>query len=149
MAAGWDHLLPNWFTALHPRRRTPVNSILFVAALVISLVVLSMLGVHEQEAMQLLQNASTAHYGISYVALFALPLFGVTHLRHSLPVWLKIVSVAGLVSSLIAVLIAVYPIINVSSNASYAAKISGTVLISNLIAVFLYRTRRKITTRTA
>ncbi|MBV8896728.1 MAG: APC family permease, partial [Acidobacteriaceae bacterium] len=32
MAAGWDHLLPDWFTRLHPRSKTPVNSILFVAA---------------------------------------------------------------------------------------------------------------------
>jgi glutamate:GABA antiporter len=149
MAAGWDHLLPNWFTALHPHRRTPVNSILFVAALVISLVVLSMLGVHEQEAMQVLQNASTVHYGISYVGLFALPLFGATHLRGALPQWLKVASAAGLLSSLVAVLIAVYPIIDVSSNASYAAKIAGTVLVSNLIAVILYRAHRKIAPRSA
>lgn len=143
MAAGWDHLLPSWFTALHPRWRTPVNSILFVAALVIGLLVLSMLGVHEQEAMQLLQNASTAHYGITYVALFALPLFGAANLREALPKWLKPIAAAGLASSLIAVLIAVHPIINVSSNASYAAKIGGTVLVSNVIGVAIYRARRK------
>src|SRR5262249_46285712 len=29
MVAGWDGLLPEWFTRLHPRFRTPVNSILF------------------------------------------------------------------------------------------------------------------------
>ena len=34
---------------LHPRWRTPVNSILFVAALVMGLILLSMLGVEEQE----------------------------------------------------------------------------------------------------
>ncbi len=144
MAAGWDDLLPNWFTALHPRWRTPVNSILFVAALVIVLLVLSMLGVHEQEAMQLLQNASIVHYGITYVALFALPLFGAATLRGALPKWLKFVSGAGFASSLVAVLIAVHPIINVSSNGTYAAKIGGTVLVSNIIGVLIYRSRRKI-----
>ena len=143
MTAGWDHLLPHWFTALHHRWRTPVNSILFIAALIMCLVVLSMLGVHEQEAMQLLQNASTAHYGITYVALFALPLFGAAQLRHTLPSWLKVASAAGLASSLIAVLIALYPIIDVSSNTSYAMKIGGTVLVSNLIAILIYRARRK------
>ncbi len=102
-----------------------------------------MLGVHEQEAMQLLQNASTAHYGITYVALFALPLFGAANLRRALPRWLKLISAAGLVSSLIAVLIAVYPIIDVSSNATYAAKIGGTVLLSNIVGVVIYRARRK------
>src|SRR5205085_4046801 len=25
MVAGWDHLLPRWFSQLHPRYRTPVN----------------------------------------------------------------------------------------------------------------------------
>ena len=33
MATGWDNLVPRWFTRLDPRRRTPVNSIYFVAAL--------------------------------------------------------------------------------------------------------------------
>ncbi|MBV8477818.1 MAG: APC family permease, partial [Acidobacteria bacterium] len=65
MTAGWDHLLPAWFTKLHPRHRTPINSILFVASLCLALVVLGMIGVHEQEAMQLLQNASTVHYGLA------------------------------------------------------------------------------------
>jgi amino acid transporter len=143
MTAGWDHLLPGWFTALHPRWRTPVNSILFVTVLIMALVTASMLGVHEQEAMQLLQNASTVHYGITYVALFALPLFGSRSLRYELPGWIKILSGAGLGSSLIAVLIAVHPIIDVSSRASYAAKIAGTVLLSNATAVFIYRRRRR------
>lgn len=142
MTAGWDHLLPDWFTRLHPRWKTPVNSISFVAALIILFVILSMLGVHEQEAMQLLQNASTAHYGITYVALFALPLCGAASLCRTLPKWLVIVSAAGLLSSLVAVLIAIYPIIEVSSRASYALKIGGAVLGSNLLGVLLYRVRK-------
>ena len=76
MATGWDNLVPRWFTRLDPRRRTPVNSIFFVAALVMGLILLSLLGVREQEASQLLTMASIVHYAIAYVALFALPLFG-------------------------------------------------------------------------
>jgi glutamate:GABA antiporter len=141
MAAGWDHLLPAWFTRLHPRWKTPVNSILFVAAVVIILVVLSMLGVHEQEAMQLLQNASTAHYGVAYVALFALPLWGLARVRRGLPLWVKLASAAGLLSSSVAVLIAIYPIIDVSSPVSYAMKIVTTVAVSNVLAVWVYSRR--------
>ncbi|HEX8185271.1 MAG TPA: APC family permease, partial [Blastocatellia bacterium] len=33
MVAGWDHLLPEWFTRLHPKYKTPVNSVLFVGAM--------------------------------------------------------------------------------------------------------------------
>jgi PAS domain S-box-containing protein len=47
-------MAPLWFTRLHPTSRTPVNSILSVAVLVMLLILLSMLGVHEQEASQLL-----------------------------------------------------------------------------------------------
>ena len=98
---------------------------------------------HEQEAMQLLQNASTAHYGITYVALFALPLFGAMRIRRSLPGWVRLASGAGFLSSLVAVLIAVYPIIDVSSRISYAGKIGGTVVISNIVALLIYRARRR------
>ena len=136
MTAGWDHLLPSWFNTVHPRWKTPVNSILFVAVLVIALVILSMSGVREQEAMQLLQNATTAHYAISYVILFAIPLFA-SH-KFSLPFWLRWASIGGLASSLIAVFIAVYPVIDVSSPVSYACKIAGVVLASNSLAFFIY-----------
>src|SRR5260370_18498830 len=100
MTAGWDNLAPKWFTRLHPRRRTPVNSILFVAALAMGLILLSLMGAREQEASQLLVAASIVHYAIVYVALFALPLFGTAALRKQLPGWLKLTAPAGLISSL-------------------------------------------------
>jgi amino acid transporter len=141
MTAGWDHLLPAWFTRLHAGWKTPVNSILFMTVLLALLLLLSMLGVRAQETMQLLVNASNVHYGIAYVALFALPLFGTAAFRSGMPVWLRLVSVAGLISSLVAVLIAIYPIIGVSSRLSYASKIAGTVIVSNLAGVIVYRAK--------
>ncbi len=36
MCAGWDHLLPKWFTRLHPKYRTPVNSILFLGCVTLA-----------------------------------------------------------------------------------------------------------------
>jgi amino acid transporter len=141
VTAGWDHLLPEWFTRLDPRRRTPVNSILFVTVLAIALIFFSMLGVREQEALQLLNSASNVHYGIAYVALFAIPLFGSARLRQKLPPWLRVPAVAGLISSAIAVLIAVYPIVDVVSNLEYAGKIIGVVLASNLAGVLIYTLR--------
>ena len=146
MTAGWDHFLPDWFTALHPRWKTPVNSILFVTALVLGMLVLSMLGVREQETMQLLQNASTVHYGICYLALFALPLFGVAPFQKTLPLWSKIVAGAGFTATSVAVCIAVYPIINVSSHVTYAAKIAGTVLVSNCMGLLIYKNRGRTPT---
>jgi glutamate:GABA antiporter len=142
MTAGWDNLTPAWFTRLHPSHRTPVNSILFVAGLVMLLILLSMAGVREQEASQLLAAASIVHYAIAYVALFALPLFGKAAFRAGMPVWLKSAAGAGLVASLITLAIAVYPIVDVVSAGNYAARIAAVVVISNGAGVLLYRTRR-------
>jgi amino acid transporter len=143
MTAGWDHLLPGWFTALHPRWKTPVNSIVVMTVLVLAMLFLSMLGVREQETMQLLSNASTVHYGICYLALFALPLFGFTKFRGGLPKWSMVMACAGLFATLIAVFIAVHPIIDVSSSAGYAAKIAGTVIVSNAVGLMIYRSSGK------
>jgi len=139
MTAGWDNLVPRWFSRLHPRRQTPVNSILFVTALVMALILLSMMGVHEQEASQLLAAASIALYAIAYVALFALPLLGSRALRRALPTWVKVAALAGLISSLVSLVIAVYPIVNVTSRGEYAAKIAAVVVISNLAGLLIYR----------
>jgi glutamate:GABA antiporter len=142
MTAGWDHLVPEWFARLDRRRGTPVNSILFGAALVLGLVLLSMLGVREQEASQLLSNASTAHYALAYMGLFALPLIGHRALRDSLPRWLKLAALAGLVSSLTSLAIAVYPIVDVIGRMEYAAKICAVVVVANGVGVLLYRAGR-------
>lgn len=139
MTAGWDNLVPGWFARLHPRRRTPVNSILFVTALVMALILLSMLGVREQEASQLLAGASIALYAIAYVALFALPIMGSRALRKGLPTWVKVASLAGLISSVIGLGITVYPIVDVTSRWEYAAKICAVVILSNLVGVAIYR----------
>jgi amino acid transporter len=143
MTAGWDRLAPAWFTRLDARRGTPVNSILFVAALVMALILLSMLGVREQEASQLLTNASIAHYALAYVGLFALPLAGRAALRAALPGWVKVAALAGLVSSLVSLGIAVYPIVDVASRMSYAAKICAVVLVTNGLGVLIYRGSRR------
>jgi amino acid transporter len=143
MTAGWDDLVPRSFSRLHPRRRTPVNSILFVAILVMALIFLSMLGVREQEASQLLQGASIALYAITYVVLFALPLLGSRALRNALPAWVKLAAMCGLVSSLVALGVTVYPIVNVTSRFEYALKISAVVLLANVAGVVIYRAGRK------
>ena len=139
MATGWDNLVPRWFARLDERRRTPVNSIYFVAALVMGLILLSLLGVREQEASQLLTLASIVHYAIAYVALFALPLFGRAALRRQLPGWLKVAAGAGMASSLVALLISVYPVVDVVSRVAFAGKICAVVVVSNMAGVLIYR----------
>jgi amino acid transporter len=143
MAVGWDDLLPKWFTRLHPRWKTPVNSILCTSGLMLLLVVLGSVGVHAQEAFQVLSNASLTHYELMYMAMFAIPMVGTAALRKSLPGWLKWVSLAGFCASLFSLLVSVYPFVDVVNPLKYAAKIAGTVVISNAVAVVFYKLRDK------
>ena len=143
MAVGWDDLLPKWFTRLHPRWKTPVNSILCTSGLMLLLVVLGSVGVHAQEAFQVLSNASLTHYELMYMAMFAIPMVGTAALRKSLPGWLKWVSLAGFCASLFSLLVSVYPFVDVVNPLGYAAKIAGTVVISNAVAVVFYKLRNQ------
>ncbi|MGA7916985.1 MAG: APC family permease [Candidatus Acidiferrales bacterium] len=143
MTVGWDELLPAWFTRLHPRWKTPVNSILCTSALILGLVALANVGVHAQEAFQVLSNASLTHYALMYMAMFAIPIVGAATLRKSLPRWLKWVALAGFCASLFSLLLSVYPFVDVVNPLAYAAKIAGTVLLSNTIAIIFYKLRTR------
>ncbi len=144
MAAGWDHLVPAWFTRLHPHWRTPSNSIYFASGLVLLLVVLANAGVHAQEAFQLLTNASETHYEVAYLAMFAVPLAGSAVLRRSLPAWLKWTSIVGFCATAFSLLISAYPFVKVVDARAYAAKILGTLLVSNMVAICFFRMRSRV-----
>jgi glutamate:GABA antiporter len=143
MAAGWDHLIPAWFTRLHPRYRTPVNSVGFTCVLVLVLLFLANIGVHAQEAFQVLTNASITHYELSYIAMFAIPLVGAAALRDRLPRWLRWTSIMGLCATLFSFIISAYPFVDVVNPRAYAAKILGTTLLSNIIGFTFYRIRNR------
>ena len=60
-----------------------------------------------------------------------------------LPGWVKVASAAGLFASLIALVIAAYPIVDVVDRSSYAVKICTVVVITNILGWLIYRTGRK------
>jgi amino acid transporter len=138
MVAGWDRLLPAWFSRLHPKYKTPVNSILFVGAVTMVLSVLSLSGVHAQEAFQLIDNAGGVFYALTYLVLFAIPLFGMKALGVRAPWWLKIACASGFLVTLIYIRFAIVPITEVGSLLSFALKIVVTVLLANAIGITIY-----------
>ena len=99
MVAGWDGLLPAWFTRLHPRYQTPVNSILFVGAVTLAFSIVGLIGVGKQEAFQLLWNASAIFYALTYLVMFAIPIVGLRG-QHRPPLWLKLAAVSGFLMTL-------------------------------------------------
>ena len=115
MVAGWDRLVPAWFTRLHPRYRTPYNSILFVGTLTLVLTLLGQVGVGLQEAYQLIENAAGIFYAFTYLALFAIPLFGAQRLGVTPPLWLRVMAASGFAVSLLYSVLSVFPIIDVAS----------------------------------
>jgi hypothetical protein len=75
--------------------------------------------------------------------MFAIPMFGAAALRKSLPGWLKWVSLAGFCASLFSLLTSVFPFVDVVNPLGYAAKIAGTVVVSNVVAVAFYTLRNR------
>jgi amino acid transporter len=134
MVAGWDHLLPEWFTRLHPTRRTPVNSILFVAAATLAFALAGIAGAGRQEAFQLLQNASGIFYGLTYLAMFAIPILG--YASASLP--LRLAALSGFALTLLCVVLSVFPIIEVPNALLFTVKISGAVIGCNVLGIVIY-----------
>ena len=145
MVAGWDRLLPEWFTRLHPKRKTPVNSIIFVGAVTLGIGLVGLIGVGEQEAFQLLWNASGIFYALTYLVMFAIPLVGVKGTAQRAPLWLKLASLSGLLMTLLYVALSILPVIQVDSRFAFAAKIVTVIVLANLIgaAIFLMAERRR------
>jgi len=144
MVAGWDRLLPAWFSRLHPKYKTPINSILFVGVVTLVLGLLSLTGVRAQEAFQLIDNAGGVFYALTYLVLFAIPLFGMKALGAKAPLWLKIACASGFIVTLVYIRFAIVPITDVESPLSFALKIAVTVLLANVVGVAIYvvRTRK-------
>ena len=138
LVTGWDNLLPSWFTRLHPRFGTPVNSILFVSAITIAFSIAGQIGVGVQEAFQLLENAAGILYAFTYLFLFAIPLFGAANLQQKPPLWLKVASASGFAMSLLYSTLSVFPIIDVASWRIFALKIITVILAANAIGVVIY-----------
>jgi amino acid transporter len=138
MVAGWDNLLPSWFTRLSNRYRTPVNSILFVGATTFVISTLGLLGVGKQEAFQLLWNSAGIFYGLTYLVMFAVPLLGLRRAGITPPAWVKLCALSGFVMTLLYVSLSVLPIIPVGSRTVFALKITGLIVVANLLGVGLH-----------
>jgi amino acid transporter len=138
MVAGWDRLLPAWFSRLHSRYKTPTNSIIFVGTVTLVIAISSQIGAGIQEAFQLVDNAANVFYGIVYFMLFAIPLFGAGAIRSGAPIWLRVAAFCGAAVSLAAIFFTVYPIIDVPSPLIFAAKVIAVTLIANAIGVTIF-----------
>ena len=139
LVAGWDHLLPRWFTVLHMKYRTPVNSILFMGGAALAASTAVLIGARNQEAFALLQIWAWTFYGLAYLALFAIPLFSAKEKGIRPGLWLRVGAASAFGVTLLFVLLSVLPVIPVASVWKYSLKIVLVVLGANVVGWMIYR----------
>ncbi|HLK21075.1 MAG TPA: APC family permease [Bryobacteraceae bacterium] len=137
MVAGWDNLLPGWFSKLHPKYKTPVNSILFVAGMILITGLITLVGAAQQEAFQILDNASGIFYALAYLVMFAIPIAS-----RRAPLWLRMAAVSGFAVTLLYCVLSIFPIIEVGSWWKFGVKIGGVILGANFVGAGLYWVER-------
>jgi amino acid transporter len=139
MVAGWDHLLPEWFTRLHAKYKTPINSILFLGAFTLAGSVVALIGVGPQEAYELLLTWAFTFYAIAYLAMFAIPFLSPKDRRLRPQRWLQLAALSGFLMTLLYIVLSIFPIVDVESSWEYSLKIAGVVLGANALGWAIYR----------
>jgi amino acid transporter len=139
MTAGWDHLLPRWFSKLHPRYRTPVNSIAFMGAVALVTSIAVLIGSGNQESFILLQTWAWTFYALAYLVKFAIPLVSAKEKGLRPKPWLQLGAATGFLVTLLFVLLSVQPVIPVASKTVYLLKVVVVVLGVDLVGWMIYR----------
>jgi amino acid transporter len=138
MVAGWDELIPAWFTRLDPRWKTPTRSIAVIVALAIGMGLLATYGTGAQEAFQVINSVGNVGYGIYYLMMFAIPLVVGDRFGVRAGFWMKAAAVSGLTVTALAMAFLVLPIVDVASKWNFAAKVIGASLVMNAVGVAIY-----------
>ena len=142
MVAAWDHLIPAWFTRLHPRYGTPTHSLIVMVLAAIVFSFLASLGSGANEAFQLLATSSFICYGVNYLLMFAIPLFVGTRLslRPDLRpgLLLRVACLGGVSVTALSMIFNFVPIVQVANPWMFALKVGFAALGINLIGAAIY-----------
>ena len=133
MVAGWDHLLPAWLSRLHPRFKTPIGSVLCFGLATLGFTVLGNLGVGAQETFQSLNNSSIICWALTYLVMFAIPLAA---RGEKPPRVVRVAALSGFLMTLLYVVLAIFPVVDVQNVASFAAKVGGAVAAINALGAW-------------
>jgi amino acid transporter len=137
MVAGWEGVVPAWFTKLHPKYRTPINSVFFAAVATLAACVIALVGVNQEEAFSLIQIWGFTLYGLVYLAMFAIPLVSGKPGKQC-GLGMKIAALSGFLVTLLFVVLSIFPVIDVPNPASYAWKTIAVVVGVNVVGGLLY-----------
>ena len=144
MVAGWDRLVPQWFTRLDPRWKTPTRSIAVIVVAAVILGIAATYGTGAQEAFQIIASVGNLFYGVYYILLFAIPLVVGTKVAVRPGFWLKLAAVSGMAVTVLSLGFNLLPIVDVASKWVFAMKVlvSGIALNAIAVAIYLWSRRR-------
>lgn len=138
MVAGWDRVVPRWFTQLHPRWKTPTRSITVIVIAAVILGIAATSGTGAQEAFQLISSAGNLLYGVYYILLFAIPLAAGVRFSQRAGPWLKVAGISGLLVTVVSMIFNLLPIVDVASTWMFAAKVVLAAVVLNAVGVGIY-----------
>jgi amino acid transporter len=144
MVAGWDRMLPGWFSRVSPRFHTPVRSLIVIVAISGVASVLASIGTGREEAFQVLQNSNQISFGLYYCAMFAVPLAVGDRFGERAGFWLKVSAVLGLAVTMAEVVLTTVPIVEVNSTWGFAAKVIAAAVGVNLVGIAVYVRGRRL-----
>ena len=144
MVAGWDRMLPGWFSRVSPRFHTPVRSLIVIVAISGVASVLASIGTGREEAFQVLQNSNQISFGLYYCAMFAVPLAVGDRFGERAGFWLKVSAVLGLAVTVAEVVLTTVPIVEVNSTWGFAAKVIAAAVGVNLVGIAVYLRGRRL-----
>ena len=133
LVAGWDHRIPQWFTRLHPRTKTPVNAILFAAALTFACSFAAIAFAGRQEAFQILLSTAGVLFATTYLLMFFIPL------RTGAPPYVRVAAFSGLTVTAAFLALTFVPIVDVVSPLRYATTIAVAVAAVNAVGWGVFR----------
>jgi len=147
MVAGWDGLLPGWWSELHPRFQTPSKAIGAVAAALMLLGVLSLLGSGNQEASQVTTSVGIGSVCLMYMLLFAVVIFGFRSRPERPGVALRVGALAAFAVAFVSLVFEIVPLGEVANPALFAIKVGGTICAANGLGAYIYwREARRVGT---
>jgi amino acid transporter len=138
LVAGWDGIVPAWFTRLSPRFGTPVRSIVVIVVLGLLAGFLATSGVGKQEAFQLLVASANISYALYYGMMLLIPVVVGARFGKAASPWLKIAATAAFIVTALALVMNVFPIVDVASPVQFGLKVIGVALLVNAIGAALY-----------
>lgn len=138
MVAGWDGLLPGWWSELHPSYGTPSKAIGAVTASILLMGVLSLWGAGNQEAVQVTAAVGVASLCIMYMLLFGVVLFGFRGRAMRPGIVIRLGALLAFSVALLSFIFQIVPVGDVASPALFAIKVILAICGTSGLGAYLY-----------